>query len=41
MFPVFFFAGEQYMKTPVNFSMKAQGVARALSRAAIWNVDHL
>ena len=34
-FPVFFFTGEQYIKTPLKVSMKVQRIAGALSRMSI------
>ena len=40
-FPVFFFARERYMKTPVKASMKVQRIAGALSRVPIQNANHL
>ena len=38
---VCFFAGEQYMETPVEVSMKVQRVSGVLSRESIWNVNYL
>ena len=38
---VCFFAGEQYMETPVEVSMKVQIVSGVLSRVSIWNVNYL